>query len=215
MEAATLTVDDVMRALLKCNDPEIPVNIVDLGLIYDVKISGSEVNVKMTMTSRGCPAHDFLSKQVKDEVLKLPRVKNANVEVVWEPPWTQERMSAAAKEKVGARKQGLIRIGIEIKKPLKKGKLITRQDGTLVLMSDNGDAYEVSEDEANIWSICDATRTFDDLVGILSEKKGVEGNSLRKQLIETLADFRDSGLIIGSPEDDVNKNDKSKFKIIT
>jgi metal-sulfur cluster biosynthetic enzyme len=106
-----LTEQDVMTALKDCYDPEIPVNIVDLGLIYGVKIqpdSGEaqtdarqDIQVEMTLTAPGCPAHTQISQQVKDRIEQLPGVNSASVNVVWSPPWTPERLSQAAREKLG------------------------------------------------------------------------------------------------------------------
>jgi metal-sulfur cluster biosynthetic enzyme len=83
--------DDVLNALRQCYDPEIPVNIVDLGLIYDVRFDEApegqqDVTVDMTLTAQGCPEHVNISAQVKSRVEQLPGVRNANVNVVWEHP---------------------------------------------------------------------------------------------------------------------------------
>ncbi len=95
--AESLTVDGVMNALRNCYDPEIPVNIVDLGLVYGVAIDDDSVKVRMTLTTIGCPAHAYLMNQVQKEIEKIPGVKNAEVEIVWEPPWTPDKMSPEAK----------------------------------------------------------------------------------------------------------------------
>ncbi len=91
----------VMETLSNCYDPEIPVNIVDLGLVYDVQIDGDVVHVKMTLTAPGCPAHSMIAQDVKRQLEALDDVREANVEVVWEPPWDPSRMSAAARQKLG------------------------------------------------------------------------------------------------------------------
>ncbi len=91
----------VMDMLYNCYDPEIPVNIVDLGLIYDVQVNEDLVNVKMTLTSPGCPAHTEIPGEVQRQLLTLEGVREANVEIVWEPPWDPSRMSSAARQKLG------------------------------------------------------------------------------------------------------------------
>ena len=107
-----VTEEDVMTALKDCYDPEIPVNIVDLGLIYGVRITPEsaadfvpearrDVEVEMTLTAPGCPAHTQISQQVKDRIEQLPGVNSATVNVVWSPPWTPERLSPAARQKLG------------------------------------------------------------------------------------------------------------------
>jgi metal-sulfur cluster biosynthetic enzyme len=101
-----LTKDDVLSALKQCYDPEIPVNIVDLGLIYEIRFdptgnAQNDVIVDMTLTAQGCPAHVMISDQVKSRVEQLPGVRNAIVNIVWNPPWTPERLSPDARKQLG------------------------------------------------------------------------------------------------------------------
>jgi metal-sulfur cluster biosynthetic enzyme len=98
---ATISESDVLSALRECYDPEIPVNLVDLGLIYDIKIIDDWVGVKMTLTSPGCGMSGMISQNVRNRVLKVPGVKDADVRIVWDPAWTPKRMSAEAKKKLG------------------------------------------------------------------------------------------------------------------
>jgi metal-sulfur cluster biosynthetic enzyme len=101
-----VTQEDAMSALKQVYDPEIPVNIVDLGLIYDVRFEPApedkqDVTVDMTLTAQGCPAHVEIGQQVKSRLESLPGIRNANVNVVWSPPWTPERLSADARKQLG------------------------------------------------------------------------------------------------------------------
>lgn len=96
-----LSENQVMEALTECYDPEIPVNLVELGLIYDVKIVDDWVGVKMTLTTPGCGMSGMISQQVRNRLLKLPGVKDADVRIVWEPAWSPMRMSDNAKKKLG------------------------------------------------------------------------------------------------------------------
>jgi metal-sulfur cluster biosynthetic enzyme len=106
-----ITQEDVMSALKSCYDPEIPVNIVDLGLIYKVDFASApadntadpkqDVTVEMTLTAQGCPEHVNISAQVKSRVEQLPGVNNCSVNVVWTPPWTPERLSPEARKQLG------------------------------------------------------------------------------------------------------------------
>jgi metal-sulfur cluster biosynthetic enzyme len=96
-----LAQDDVLNALKQCYDPEIPVNIVDLGLIYEIRLDDvpegqQDVTVDMTLTAQGCPEHVNISAQVKSRDEQLP-----GVNVVWEPPWTPERLSSDARKQLG------------------------------------------------------------------------------------------------------------------
>ena len=101
-----VTEQDVLSALRSCYDPEIPVNIVDLGLIYKVNFTAAEdekqdVAVEMTLTAQGCPEHVNISAQVKSRLEQLPGIRTCAVNVVWTPPWTPERLSPEARKQLG------------------------------------------------------------------------------------------------------------------
>lgn len=94
--------EKVIEAIRTCYDPEIPVNIYDLGLIYDTHVEPTGVvNVKMTLTSPGCPAARTLPGEVEDKVRRVPQVTDVKLEVVWDPPWDKSRMSEAALLQLG------------------------------------------------------------------------------------------------------------------
>ncbi len=97
-----ITQEQVLDALKEVYDPEIPVNIVDLGLIYGVEVSPEDkVKVTMTLTAPGCGMAHQIAMSAKQQVLQVQGVKDAAVTVVWEPPWDPSRMSEAAKKKLG------------------------------------------------------------------------------------------------------------------
>jgi FeS assembly SUF system protein len=92
----------VVEVLHTCFDPEIPVNIHELGLVYEVNVDASRaVSIKMTLTSPGCPAAQSLPAEVASKVQAIPSVSAANVEVVWNPPWDPSRMSEVARLELG------------------------------------------------------------------------------------------------------------------
>jgi probable FeS assembly SUF system protein SufT len=98
--------DQVWTQLKTCFDPEIPVNIVDLGLVYSCEVTavpegGSKVDIKMTLTAPGCGMGPVLAQDVKTKVESIPGVKEADIEVVWDPQWNQNMMSEAAKLQLG------------------------------------------------------------------------------------------------------------------
>jgi FeS assembly SUF system protein len=94
--------DKVIDVLHTCYDPEIPVDIYELGLIYDVKVEESgEVNIKMTLTAPNCPAAQSLPAEVKYKTEGVPGVTGTNVEIVWEPPWDMAKMTEAARLQLG------------------------------------------------------------------------------------------------------------------
>ena len=90
--------EKIIEEIKKIYDPEIPVNIYELGLIYDVKVEeNNSVKVKMTLTTPNCPVAESLPKEVKDSIMEIKEVKNVDLELVWEPPWDKSMMSEAAK----------------------------------------------------------------------------------------------------------------------
>jgi metal-sulfur cluster biosynthetic enzyme len=98
---AAVTESQVYQVLRECYDPEIPINVVDLGLIYDVKIVDDWVGIKMTLTTPGCGMSGIIAQNVRNSVMRIPGVKDADVRIVWEPPWSPERMSPEARKKLG------------------------------------------------------------------------------------------------------------------
>lgn len=95
----------VWNALKTCYDPEIPVNIVDLGLVYDMRITpgddGSDIEVKMTLTAQGCGMGGAIAADARHKLQALAGVHDANVEIVWDPPWTPQMISPEGRERLG------------------------------------------------------------------------------------------------------------------
>jgi len=95
------TTEDVYTELRQVYDPEIPVNIVDLGLIYDVQIEGDACNIKMTLTSQACPEARTIPEVVKRRVVDLDGLENCDVEIVWEPQWSPQLISEHGRQVLG------------------------------------------------------------------------------------------------------------------
>jgi metal-sulfur cluster biosynthetic enzyme len=94
--------EQIAQALHEVVDPEVGVNIVDLGLVYRVDVRGSRVDVIMTMTTPACPLHSYISENVKEAIRRhAPQITDVDVELVWDPPWSPEMMSAAARCQLG------------------------------------------------------------------------------------------------------------------
>ena len=89
--------EKVIAEIKKIYDPEIPVNIYELGLIYDVSINEKNVKVKMTLTTPNCPVAESLPKEVKDSIMNIDEVDKVDLDLVWEPPWDKSMMSESAK----------------------------------------------------------------------------------------------------------------------
>ena len=97
-----MTREQVVEKLRECYDPEIPhVNIVDLGLVYDVRLDGKRVEVDMTLTARGCPMSQPMAREARMKIRELDGVEDATVNIVWDPPWTPDRLTEAGKKALG------------------------------------------------------------------------------------------------------------------
>ena len=93
MEIKNKIIDEIR----KIYDPELPVNIYELGLIYDIKIVGKKAEIKMTLTTPNCPVAESLPKEVKEGVMQVEEIEDVDLELVWDPPWTKDMMTNAAK----------------------------------------------------------------------------------------------------------------------
>jgi len=96
-----LTKDDVIEALRQVEDPELGMDIVDLGLLYDVDVAGARVKVTYSLTSMGCPAGPLIEQDIARVVQEIPDVEAVDTELTFDPPWTKDRMSEAAKLALG------------------------------------------------------------------------------------------------------------------
>lgn len=96
-----ITEQNVREVLKECYDPEIPLNVLDLGLIYEIRLDDSVVEIDMTLTAPGCPMHAMISKGIEEKVRKMEGVEDVKVNMVWDPPWTPERISEDGKKKLG------------------------------------------------------------------------------------------------------------------
>ncbi len=90
---AIVTEKNIFAALKNVNDPELPISLVDMGMIYGVEVEDGNVNILMTFTASGCPAVDMIKEDIVEELEKLNGVRSINIEVVWSPPWTKERLT--------------------------------------------------------------------------------------------------------------------------
>ena len=100
-ETSTLKRDDVMEALKDVFDPEIPVNVVDLGLVYDCKVEDGDVSVKMTLTFPGCGMGPYIAQQAEWRIAEIDDVEDVEVEMVYDPPWSADMISEDGKAQLG------------------------------------------------------------------------------------------------------------------
>ena len=101
VESALVTQEDVLEALHEVYDPEIPVNIVDLGLVYGVEVDDGDVDIRMTLTFAGCGMGPYIAQQAEWAIAEVEGVEDVNVELVFEPPWSPDLISENAKMMLG------------------------------------------------------------------------------------------------------------------
>jgi metal-sulfur cluster biosynthetic enzyme len=193
----TVTEEQVYAALKKCMDPEIPVNVVDLGLIYGVKVAGGkDVDIKMTMTTRGCPLHDTLVSDVKRYVGKVNGIGNINVDIVWDPPWSLEKMNQDVREKLGFGKPNLrFQIDYEKSKPMKMGRFSKQDDGSLMLANEKDQGFMVNEAIVEFWNACDGTKTINQITDQFSAKLGLPRQQVEQEAVQLLQQLLEAELL--------------------
>ncbi len=199
----SITENQILESLKHCMDPEIPISVVDMGLIYGININqDNKVDIKMTMTTRGCPLHDTLVTDVKRYVNKVPGVSGVNVEIVWEPAWTPEKMSDEGKKLINYGKQKTIApINYEIAMPQGIGSLVQQEDGSIVLMNESQQGFMVNQAIVDFWRLCNGQRRITDLVDAFAQKLGLQRGQVEKEVIQLIQQLRDGGLItIKEPE---------------
>lgn len=192
-----VTQEEVYSALRKCMDPEIPVNVVDLGLIYGVKVNEeNNIDIEMTMTTRGCPLHDTLVSDVKRYVAKINGVAGVNVSIVWDPPWSVDKIEPTVRDQLGFGKPKLrFQIDYEKYQPLAKGKLITQEDGSLILMNDNEHGHMVNQAIVDFWDSCDGTKTITQLADHFSSKLGLPRQQVEQEVVQLVQQLLESELL--------------------
>ncbi len=200
---AAVTEAQVRESLKQCMDPEIPISVVDMGLIYGIKITDdNKVDIKMTMTTRGCPLHDTLVSDVKRYVNKVPGVAGTNVEIVWDPPWTPEKMSDEGKKLINYGKQKTVApINYEVAMPQGVGSVVKQEDGSLILMNKEEQGFMVNQAIVDFWHLCNGKRRITELVDAFAQKMGLKREQVEKEVLQLVTQLRDGGLLtIAEPE---------------
>jgi len=202
----TVTTDQVRASLKQCMDPEVPMSIVDMGLIYGIDISESnDVDVKMTMTTQGCPLHETLVQDVTRFVKKVPGVNNVNINIVWDPPWSMDKMTDEGKammKSMGGQKTPAP-INYETALPQGVGKIVKQEDGSMVLANEHDQGFMVNQAIVNFWKSCNGKRKITELVEIFAQQTGLQRNQVEKEVMQLIKQLNDGGLIIIPNQPDV------------
>lgn len=200
--AVTVTPDAIRDSLKQCMDPEVPISIVDLGLVYGINITDTnDVNIRMTMTTKGCPLHETLVSDVTRFAKKVPGVNNVNVDIVWDPPWSMERLSDEAKATL--RSMGDVTsmatpapIDYATAMPQGVGSLVKQEDGSLVLANEHDQGFMVNQAIVDFWKSCNGKRKITDLVEIFAQQTGLQRSQVEKEVMQLVKQLTDGGLLL-------------------
>jgi metal-sulfur cluster biosynthetic enzyme len=195
----TVTAEQIRTSLSNCMDPEVPLNIVEMGLIYGIDISpANDVSIKMTMTTQGCPLHQTLVQDVTRYAKKVPGVNNVKVDIVWEPAWTLDKMSESAKAKLKSlsSRNSPAPINYETALPQGVGSLVQQEDGGMVLANEHDQGFMVNQAIVDFWRSCNGQRKITELVEIFAQKTGLQRAQVEKEVLQLINQLRDGGLIV-------------------
>jgi len=194
----TIKPEQIRNSLKQCMDPEIPINIVDMGLIYGIDVSdNNDVNIKLTMTTQGCPLHETLVSDVTRYAKKVSGVNNVKVDIVWDPPWSIDKMSDEAKsmlKNMGTRNTPAP-IDYETAMPQGAGSLIKQEDGSLVLANEHNQGFMVNQAIVEFWKSCNGKRKITELVDIFAQQTGLQRTQVEKEVTQLVRQLLDGGLI--------------------
>ena len=203
---STVNVEHVRDSLKKCMDPEVPLSIVDMGLIYGIDVTeNNDVNIKMTMTTKGCPLHETMVDDVKRYAKKVSGVNNVDVEIVWDPPWTMDKMSdeAKAKMKTMGAQNTPAPINYETAVPQGVGNLVKQEDGSLVLANEHEQGFMVNQAIIDFWKSCNGQRKVTELVDLFAQQTGLQRTQVEKDVLQLLKQLHEGGLLVIPNQDDV------------
>ena len=196
---STVNAEDVRSSLKQCMDPEVPLSIVDMGLIYGINVNeNNDVDIKMTMTTQGCPLHETMVDDVKRYTKKVSGVNNVNVEIVWDPPWTMDKMSDDAKammKKMGSQNTPAP-INYEPAMPQGVGNLVKQEDGSMILANEHEQGFMVNDAIIDFWKSCNGERKVTDLVEIFAQQTGLQRTQVEKEVMQLLKQLHEGGLLL-------------------
>ncbi len=202
----SISSEEVRSSLKQCMDPEVPINIVDMGLIYGIDVTDSnDVNIKMTMTTQGCPLHETLVSDVTRYAKKVPGVNNVKVDIVWDPPWSMDKMSDEGKavlKNMGAGISTPAPIDYERAMPQGVGNLVKQEDGSMVLANEHEQGFMVNQAIIDFWKSCNGKRKITELVDVFAQQTGLQRNQVEKEVMQLVQQLSDGGLLVISNQPD-------------
>ncbi len=191
--------EQIRNSLKQCMDPEVPLSIVDMGLIYGINVSeNNDVKIKMTMTTKGCPLHDTMVDDVTRYTKKVPGVNNVQVDIVWDPPWTKDKMSDEAKammQKMGSQNTSAP-INYETALPQGVGNLVKQEDGSMMLANEHDQGFMVNQAIIDFWKSCNGKRKVTELVDLFAQQTGLQRTQVEKEVMQLIKQLYDGGLLV-------------------
>ena len=204
---STVSVQAIEDSLKLCMDPEVPLNIVEMGLIYGIDVTeNNDVNIKMTMTTQGCPLHETLVQDATRYAKKVPGVNSVKIGIVWEPAWSMDKMTEEGKMKLksmGAAMSTPAPINYETALPQGVGKLVQQDDDSMVLDNEHEQGFMVNQAIVDFWKSCNGERKVTELVEIFAPQTGLQRNQVEKEVMQLLQQLREGGLIVISGQPDI------------
>jgi len=203
-----ISTEQIKNSLKQCMDPEVPLSIVDMGLIYGIDVSdNNDVNIKMTMTTKGCPLHDTMVDDVTRYAKKVPGVNNVQVDIVWDPPWSMDKMSDEAKAKMkGFGGQSTpAPINYETSLPQGVGKMVKQEDGSIMLANEHDQGFMVNQAIIDFWRSCNGKRKVTELVDLFAQQTGLQRSQVEKEVMQLLKQLHEGGLLV-IPNQDQSPN---------
>ena len=194
-----VSTEQIKNSLKQCMDPEVPLSIVDMGLIYGIDVSdNNDVNIKMTMTTKGCPLHDTMVDDVTRYAKKVPGVNNVQVDIVWDPPWTMDKMSDEAKAKMNGfgNQSTPAPINYETALPQGVGKMVKQEDDSMMLVNEHEQGFMVNQAIIDFWKLCNGKRKVTDLVNLFAQQTGLQRSQVEKEVLQLIKQFHDGGLLV-------------------
>jgi len=194
---STVSAQAIEESLKQCMDPEVPLNIVEMGLIYGIDVAeNNDVNIKMTMTTQGCPLHETLVEDATRYAKKVPGVNNVKM----------DKMTEEGKLKIknmGAAMNTPAPINYETALPQGVGKLVKQEDGSMVLANEHEQGFMVNQAIVDFWKSCNGSRKVTELVEVFAQQTGLQRKQVEKEVMQLLQQLRDGGLIAIAGQPDV------------
>ena len=152
----------------------------------------------MTMTTKGCPLHDTMVDDVKRFTRKVSGVNSVNVDIVWDPPWSMDKISeeARAMMKNMGGKSTPAPLDYETALPQGVGKMVKQEDGSMMLVNEHEQGFMVNQAIIDFWKLCNGKRKVTELVNLFAQQTGLQRSQVEKEVLQLIKQFHEGGLLV-------------------